>query len=365
MVRGLALPLPEPRAAESGRPRTAALGWPCLVLCLLTARRLARAPEETGPAITAEFKDVIQITDFEVAVLGSGVAGLASAIEIARLGHSVVTLDRMGPGGQVMNAGSLGHVPGLTAEARGSDLIGRLVDQAVERDVTLEFGDVSDVAARDGAFEVTSDSGSFTVAGVVVALGARDATLGIPGEESFHGRGLSYCAQCDGDLFRGGDVAVVGGGDAALEAAAHLASRTARVTILHRGSEFSAARELRDAGVAPGNVSVRWQTEVLSVDGDERLRSVQLKNKDAVVEAVSVDGIFVAVGADPQNEPVAALVDLDHDGRIPVDVRLASAVPGLYAAGMCRADSADQIATALGDGVAAARGLHAWLLGRK
>jgi thioredoxin reductase (NADPH) len=309
---------------------------------------------------------VILITDFEVAVLGTGVAGLASAIEVARLGRSVVTLDRMGPGGQVMNAGSLGHVPGLTAEARGSDLIGRLVDQAVERDVALEFGDVSAVAARGSGFEVTSDSGSFSVAGVVVALGARDATLGIPGEDTFHGRGVSYCAQCDGDLFRGGNVAVVGGGDAALEAAAHLASRTARVTILHRGTQFSAADELRAAGVSPGNVSVRWQTEVLSVEGDDRVRSIQVQAKDKnTAEAVSIDGIFLAVGADPQNEPVAALVDLDHDGRIPVDARLSTAVPGLYAAGMCRANSADQIATALGDGVAAARGLHAWLPGRQ
>jgi thioredoxin reductase (NADPH) len=302
-------------------------------------------------------------TEFDVAVLGAGVAGLASSVELARLGHRVVVLDRLGPGGQVMNAGSLGHVPGIEDEVRGSDLVGRIVDQAISREVRIEFGDVNRLALRENGFEVTFDSGELAVLGVVAALGARDASLGIPGEERFEGRGVSHCAQCDGDMFAGGDVAVVGGGDTALEAAAHLAQRTRHVTIVHRGSTFSAARELGEAGLSPDNVDVRWQSEVLTIDGDDRVRSVQVQSK-GTLDTIAIDGVFLAVGSVAQNEPLLDVVTLDPKGRLPVDARLATAVPGLYAAGMCRTNSGDQISTALGDGVMAARELHRWLEGR-
>jgi len=295
----------------------------------------------------------------DLLILGAGVAGLSAAVHAARLGLSVRVLDPLGPGGQVMNAGPLEGVPGLPKGMIGADLIGRLTDQVVDREVDVAFGEVVEVVL-EGGFEVRTDADSYEASAVISALGTRPRPMGVPGEAELEGRGLSHCAQCDGDLFRDKDVIVVGGGDAALIAAAHLAGRARNVTMVHRGSAFEGAKELVVGATSAPNVDVLWGTDVLALIGEELLTGVMvsLNGEEQQVEA---DGIFPEIGRLPQNDALAHLVELDDAGRIVVDSSMATSHPGVFAAGACRAGDFGEIITSMADGVAAAIAAGAWL----
>jgi thioredoxin reductase (NADPH) len=295
----------------------------------------------------------------DLLILGAGVAGLSAAVHAARLGLSVRVLDRMGPGGQVMNAGALGGVPGLPKGVIGADLIGRLTDQAVDREVDVAFGDVVEVVS-EGGFVVRTDADSYEASAVVSALGTRPRPMGVRREDELEGKGLSHCAQCDGDLFRGDDVIVVGGGDAALHAAAHLAGRARTVTIVHRGSVFDGAKELVVGATSAPNVNVLWGAEVRALIGEERLTGV-IVSCNGEEQQLKADGIFPEVGRLPHNDALAHIVELDATGRIVVNSSMATSHPGVFAAGACRAGDCGEIITSMADGVAAAISAGAWL----
>ena len=297
----------------------------------------------------------------DVVVIGAGVAGLAAAIEAARRGLRTTVLDGEGPGGQVLNAGSMEHVPGVAAGVRGPDFVARLVDQAVAGGVAINYAWATAIdTAAGGGFIVRSDAGTHECRGVIVAAGGRPRLLGVPGESELMHRGISYCAECDGNLFARRDVVVVGGGDHALESAAHLSSRVASVTIVHRGDRFRAAPGLVRAALQAPNVSVAWNSTLVRVEGDEVVRGAVVDGP-AGQERLDVTGVFVAIGLDQDNHFVGDLVELAADGRVAVDATLATSLPGVYAAGMCRTGSADQVSAAVGDGVTAARNLSEWL----
>jgi thioredoxin reductase (NADPH) len=291
----------------------------------------------------------------ELAIVGAGVAGLVAGIAARRQGLTATVFDPMGPGGELMNAGALDFLPGYGSDLRGSDLIDRLTDDVLGDDVDLELGTVESIKGVAGAFVLTVDGAAFETSRVVLAMGARPRRLGLPGEDEFEGRGVSHCATCDGGMFTGKDVVVVGGGDTACESAAYLSSLCRSVTVVHRGDHFDAVAALRRRAEAPQNVSVRWRSEIAELRGDNVLRGLTVRNigSGKTSDDLVADGLFLAVGFVPSSGPVADLVELSDDRGVRVNERLETSVPGIFAAGAVRSGHSGQLASAIGEGAAA------------
>jgi thioredoxin reductase (NADPH) len=299
-----------------------------------------------------------------IAVIGAGAAGMSAALHAARRGHDLVVLDPLGPGGQLVNAGVIDTLPGLSADATGPDLVARLVEQLAAYDVTWIPERAVQVRGRADRFLVVTDAGTEAVAdAVVVASGSSLRTLDVPGARELVHRGVSDCAVCDGPLFRDRPVAVVGGGDAAAEAAAHLSTLCSRVHLVHRGEELAAIAELRRRVDGLPNIERRPNTELRSVVGRDAVEAVEIEPATGPTTSIPVAALFVAVGVDPDTSPVSGLVELDPSGHVVVDASLATSIPGVFAAGAVRGGSSGQLAGAIGDGVTAAVSADRWLRG--
>jgi thioredoxin reductase (NADPH) len=291
----------------------------------------------------------------DLVIAGAGVAGLAAGIAARRQGLTTTLFDPMGPGGALMNAGTLDFLPGYGADLRGSDLIGRLTDEVLGDEVQIEFGTVESIEKAPDGFVLTVDGATVEARRVILAMGATHRQLGVSGEDEFEGRGVSHCAICDGGMFAGKDVVVVGGGDSACESAAYLSTLCNLVTVVHRGDRFDAVDALRRQVEALENVSVRLCSEIIALEGDKVLKTVTLRavGSDGVIEVLAADGLFLAVGFVPSSDPLASFVKLSDDGTVQVDERLETSVPGVFAIGAIRTGHSGQLASAIGEGAAA------------
>jgi thioredoxin reductase (NADPH) len=291
----------------------------------------------------------------DLAIVGAGVAGLAAGIAARRQGLTATLFDSLGPGGAIMNVGTLDFLPGYGSNLRGSDLIGRMTDEVLGDDVEIEFGTVESVEKAPDGFALTVDGATIEARRVILATGATYRHLGVPGEDKFEGRGVSHCAVCDGGMFVGKDVVVVGGGDTACESAVYLSTLCNSVTVIHRGARFNAVAALRKQVEEAHNVSVRWHSEVVTLNGESLLSTVIVKaiGSDSPGEVLSADGLFLAIGFVPSSEPFGTFVALSEDGTVRVNERLETSAPWVFAVGAVRSGHSGQLASAIGDGAAA------------
>jgi thioredoxin reductase (NADPH) len=300
-----------------------------------------------------------------VLVIGAGAAGVSAAIHAAWRGARVVLLDPLGPGGQLVNAGVIETIPGHSP-VQGPDLVNELADPVGDLGIEFEFGSAVRLRPAGTGFSVDLDSGGELDAdAVIVATGSRPRELGVPGESEFTHKGVSHCATCDGPIYREQPVVVVGGGDAAADAAQVLAGFCSQVTVVHRGGELKAAYALVERLNTTANIDRLADSEVREVLGDNAVSSVVISTgTPSSLRTIVANAVFVTIGVIAESGPFEGALKIDLDGRVEVDASLATSLPGVFAAGSVRGGSSDQVAAAIGDGVAAAAAAVRWLTDR-
>lgn len=291
---------------------------------------------------------------FDIAIVGGGPAGLTAGIYGARAGKRVLLFEREAIGGQISRASLVENYPGIK-EISGVDYSAALFEQADGLGVTFAFESVTAISGSVGDFTITSDCGEYKAKTVILAVGAAARKLGVEREEELTGRGVSYCAVCDGAFFRGKTVAVVGGGNSALDDALYLAAMAEKVYLIHRRDAFRAEDAMVAKLKAEPKITVKTPRVVTALQGDGQLSGLSLRDPvTGEEETLPVDGLFVAIGHSPAAGAFASLVGLDDAGYIDAKEDCRTNVPGIFAAGDCRVKNVRQLTTACGDGAVAA-----------
>ncbi len=301
---------------------------------------------------------------YEAVIIGGGPAGLTAGIYLMRARIKAILLEKQILGGAPTNTEHIENYPGFPDGISGRDLMARMAEQARKVDLPIaEFSRVEGIDHKDGMFTTRTDKESFRSLGVILAMGTDPAKLGIPGEDTFVGRGISYCATCDGMFFKDLEVAVVGGGDAALSEALTLANIAARVYIIHRRNEFRAQRILQDRAAKNGRIQFLLNKTPIEIKGRDQVESIMLRDTTTSEESeLKVSGVFFYVGSRPDTAFVGGLVEAEPSGFIVTDEHLATRTKGMFAAGDVRKKSLRQISTAVGDGALAAVNLKKYVL---
>lgn len=291
---------------------------------------------------------------YDILIVGAGTAGLTAAIYARRAGKSVLVIEGAAFGGQITSSPLVENYPGIPAVS-GMDYAEALTAQAKALGAETKFGRVSQAEQIEGGFRLTVGKKTFEGKSLILATGAKHRHLGLENEESYVGRGLSYCAVCDGAFYKGKHTAVVGGGDTALQSALYLSSLCKKVTLIHRRKEFRGQAANLAAVQAKENIEFALEETVTAVQAEPMLSSITLKSTvDGSTRELAVDGLFVAVGQEPDNAPFAHLVDLDESGYFLAGEDCTTKTPGVYVAGDCRHKDLRQLTTAAADGAVAA-----------
>jgi thioredoxin reductase (NADPH) len=294
---------------------------------------------------------------YQVVVIGGGPAGLTAAMYAARSGYATVMLEKAFPGGQIVNTSLLENYPGFPDGISGME-IGQLMHrQAEAQGVETMMVDVTGLVPGDGdgLHVVQTSEGDVQGVAVIIATGSRYRLLGVPGEVELTGRGVSYCATCDGPFYRGKKVAVVGGGDTAVTDALELTHFASEVTLVHRRDELRASKALQTKALGAPKVKFAWNSVVEAVEGNPMVSSLRLRNaKDGALSELAVDGVFIAVGSEPSTSFLGEAIPLDESGCIITNDVMETSIAGVFAAGDVRHNSARQVITAAGDGATAA-----------
>jgi thioredoxin reductase (NADPH) len=293
--------------------------------------------------------------DYDIVVIGAGVAGLNAAIAAARHGARTMIVDMLGAGGQVINVDRIDNFPGPAEGMSGFELGPMLQMQADEAGVEFALDTIETISKTDSGFRVAGADLDLTAGAVIIAAGSAKRMLAIPGEAEFEGRGVSHCASCDGPLMRGKDVCIIGGGDSALDEALALVPHAARITVIHRGSRLRASAALQAKAREASTIEVRLNTVTTAIRGEGGVSAITIRDLSTSAESdISCHGVFVYVGLEPNTSFLSDTVTLASDGRIVVDLDMQTSVPGIFAAGDIRARSVAHLAASAGDGVTAA-----------
>jgi thioredoxin reductase (NADPH) len=293
--------------------------------------------------------------DFDVIVIGAGAAGLSAALFTSREKLKTLLIERMTFGGQIANAETIENYPGLPASIRGIDLAVNMLDQIKPYGLQTAFSEVEALHVDRRPFVVDTGLGSYTGKVVILACGSSLKRLDVPGELAFEGRGVSYCATCDGGMFHNQEVAVVGGGDSAMDEALYLTELAAKVTVVHRSDQLRATRVLQERAMAQPKIAWRWHTVVEGIEGGEQVERLRLTDvHTGEISLLPVAGVFIYVGLQPNTGFLQDVLPLDAGGHVPVNQRMETPLPGLYAAGDLRQHSARQVISSAGDGATAA-----------
>ncbi|MGA1821887.1 MAG: thioredoxin-disulfide reductase [Thermoplasmatota archaeon] len=269
---------------------------------------------------------------YDLAIIGGGPAGYTAGIYAGRSGLKSVILEKAMTGGQMALSYLIENWPG-EEEIAGQDISMKMRSHAEKYCEIREFSEVQSIEKED-IFTIETSDGTVKAKAVILATGAEHRKLGIPGEDTYNGKGVSYCATCDGFFFKGKKVFVVGGGNTALEYAIYLQNVGCRVSLIHRRDEFRAEKSLQDK-LKDIEVNLIMDSVVEEISGDDIMKSITVRNvRTGEVRTVEGDGIFVAIGEIPNNELAAYIgLDLDDEGYVRTDRRMATSVPGVYAAG--------------------------------
>ena len=297
----------------------------------------------------------------DLAIIGAGAAGLSAATEAAKQGLQVLVIERMGAGGQVMTVERITNFPGQPQGISGFELGPLLQEQAEEAGAQFLLDTVTGVQPADGGHLVQCEGESVQARAVLVAAGSVRRKLGVPGESEMEGRGVSHCASCDGPLFRGESVCVVGGGDSGFSEAAVLAAHAKSVTVVFREPRPHAQAALVDEVTAHPNVQLVPGAEVMAIVGEKDVQSVRVRRGDGSEQDIAAVGVFVYAGLHADAGFLAGLMERDGDGRIRTDETHRTSLPGVFAAGDIRSGVPYLLADAADDGVAAARAVVQYL----
>ncbi len=299
---------------------------------------------------------------YDIIIIGSGPAGLAAAIygERARLSLLVIEKQPLS-GGQIINTTDVDNYPGLQGVG-GFELAFKLRSHADAMGAEIITAEVKEVALSGDVKRVVTEDAVYEGKTVILATGATHRKLGVPGEEELLGAGVSYCATCDGAFFRGKEVAVIGGGDVALEDALFLSRISSKVYLIHRRDEFRGAKSLQEKVFAAENIEIIWNTVAEEVAGDGKVEALALQNRvTGETYSLSVQGVFVAVGIQPNTELFRGMMELDKSGYICAGEEGNTSIPGVFAAGDVRTKQLRQVITAAADGANAVTSVEHYL----
>jgi len=305
---------------------------------------------------------------YDVIIIGAGPAGLCAAMYAGRGMLNALTIERGAPGGELLNTDLIEDYPGF-ASVKGWDLADKMLDHAKKFGAKIVTDTVDEIERRDdGTFEVrTQRDALYTAPAVILTAGGSPVKLGVPGEKEFAGKGVSYCAVCDGAFFKEEVLAVVGGGDAATEEADYLTRYASKVYLVHRRGELRASRILQERAFANPKIELVWNKRVEQVHGNERgvthLALVDTMTGDT--SQLEVGGVFVFIGFKPNTGLVREHFEHDAGGYMITDDRMMTSIPGLFAAGDVRAQLTRQITTAVGDATTAAIAVEKYLAQRR
>lgn len=304
-----------------------------------------------------------RIMHTEIAIIGAGPAGLAAATYAARAGRKTLVIEKAWSGGQIFQTHQVENYPGIAAIS-GPDLSQQMEDQARSFGAEFLTADVQALHLSEQPKRIQLANGKEVLAdALILAMGAQARLLEVPGEKEFTGRGVSYCATCDGRFFRDKRVAVVGGGDTALEEALFLTRFASEVTLIHRRDALRATKILQDRARQEPKISMRWNSIVTAVEGDTHLNRLQIEHvQSKELSELEVDGLFIYVGFQPNSALVREQLQLSERGEIIADAQtMQTTIPGVYAVGDIRQKPLRQVVTAVADGAIAAVEADHWL----
>ena len=300
-------------------------------------------------------------TIYDVVIIGAGPAGMTAAVYASRAELKTVMLERGVPGGQMANTEEVENFPGFVMTT-GPELSSKMFEHAQTFGAEYKYGDIKSVEVDGDIKILKTSSEEIHTKSVIIATGAEYKTIGVPGEDLLRGRGVSYCAVCDGAFFKERELVVIGGGDSAVEEGVFLTKYASKVTIVHRRDELRAQKILQDRAFKNDKIEFIWDTELQTINGDSRVESVTLKNKNTgETYDYKADGVFIYIGMLPLTSPFEDLGILNENGYIVTNEEMETDILGIFAAGDVREKSLRQIVTATGDGSLAAQNAQGYL----
>ncbi len=293
--------------------------------------------------------------EYDVVIIGGGPAGLTAGIYTSRARLSSLLIEKMAAGGLIVNAGLVENYPGFPQGIKGLELAESMNQQAAKFGLETLLAEVTGLELKGKQKIVKTSEGDINAKAVIIASGSDRAKLGVPGEEEFTGRGVAYCAICDAAFYRDLPVAVVGGGNAAINEALELSKFASRVTVIHRRQELRATRILQEQAFAEPKIEFLWNTVVEAIEGEGVVKRLRLRNVlNGEKSVLDISGIFVAVGFKPNTDYLKGVLSLDANGAIITNEKMETEVPGIFAAGDIRSSAIRQVIAAAGDGAVAA-----------
>jgi thioredoxin reductase (NADPH) len=299
---------------------------------------------------------------YDVIIIGGGPAGLTAGLYNARARLNAVMVERLAPGGQVLTTDWVENYPGFPDGISGFDLVDRMKNQAERFGLTIRNEEVLRLDLSKERKIVVTGKEEMETKAVILACGASWRKLDIEGEEMLTGKGVSYCATCDGPFYRDQDVAVIGGGDTAVEEAIFLTRFVSRLYMVHRRDALRATKLLQERAMAQDKIEFVWDSVPLRILGEKEVGGLEIKNlKTGEVSVKEVKGVFVFIGTIPNSDLVRGMVELDDNGFVVTDNKMETSVPGVFAVGDMRSKLFRQIATAVGEGAAASYSVERYI----
>ena len=290
-------------------------------------------------------------TSYDVIIIGAGPAGYTAGIYCSRARHDTLIISGLLPGGQLMNTTDVENYPGFEEGIMGPDLMLTMRKQAERMNTTIIDDVVVNVDFRNKPFKVLTGSEEYEAKAVIVCTGATPRKIGIEGEQTFSGKGVSYCATCDGAFFRNQDIAVVGGGDSCMEEATFLTKFASKVHIIHRRDTFRASKIMQERALNNENIQVHWNSEIEDIKGDQKVQQIVLKDtKTGENKTLDMGGVFVAIGHEPNTELFKNQLEMDENGYIIQKQNTETSVKGVFTAGDVHDHRYRQAVTAAGFG---------------
>ncbi len=300
--------------------------------------------------------------NYDIAIIGGGPAGLSAAIYAARGGLKTVVFERGLIGGQIVLTADVENYPGFEENMSGFDIADKMKKQADKFDVEFKINEIKKIIPQKDFKLIKTTNEEFKVKVVVIATGANPSKLGVDGEARLTGRGVSYCATCDGALYRDKIVAVVGGGDSAVEEALFLTKFAKKVYIIHRRDELRAVKIIQKRAFNNDKIEIVWNSIITEIEGKQFVENLKIHNRKTKENSdLAVDGVFMYVGIVPNNELVKEIVKIDERGFILVDESMQTSVPGIYSIGDINQKALRQVVTAASDGAIAAFSAEKWI----
>jgi thioredoxin reductase (NADPH) len=300
--------------------------------------------------------------EYDVVIVGGGAAGLSAAIYTTRAQLKTLVAEQLAPGGQILNTSDIENYPGFPDGVLGPDIGMAIHRQAENTGTEFAFDQVIELKVEGDTKVVVGEEREYTAKTIIITTGGEHNKLGVPGEEEFAGRGVTYCATCDGNFFKGQDTVVVGGGDAAIDEGMYLSRIVKSLTVVHRRDELRATKVLQERAFATENVSFKLSHAVKEIRGNGSVDRVLLEDlKTGEEYEHPTSGVFIYIGFHPNSGLLQDTVSLDPGGHVITDIRMETNVPGVFAAGDVRQYSDRQLGTSVGDGITAALSAYRYI----